>query len=174
MLFNSYAFLLVFLPAAIAIYWFADRSARLRTWVLIVLSLAFYSYWDVRFLPLMVASILLNWLAANLYAATRRHAVIVATIVANVVLLGIFKYANFFSDNFTALFGAPIECRGRRLAALARDLRDHARGRLCRSLCFRDRVRSLFDRAFHCPAGHRRRYLDAHPGQCGPGSRHGL
>src|SRR4051794_34783839 len=58
MLFNSYEFLLVFLPAAILIYWFADRSERWRAWVLILLSLVFYSYWDVRFLPLMVASML--------------------------------------------------------------------------------------------------------------------
>jgi hypothetical protein len=49
MLFNSYEFLLVFLPAAIVIYRLADRYAPARTWVLIALSLVFYGYWDVRF-----------------------------------------------------------------------------------------------------------------------------
>ena len=52
MLFNSYAFLLVFLPAAIIVYALADPYPRLRMPVLIALSLVFYSYWDVRFLPL--------------------------------------------------------------------------------------------------------------------------
>ena len=56
------------------IYWFADKSERWHTWVLILLSLVFYSYWDVRFLPLMLASILLNWCAANVFAETQRHA----------------------------------------------------------------------------------------------------
>ena len=65
MLFNTYEFLLGFLPAALLIYWFADRSERWRTWVLIGLSLAFYSYWDLRFLPIMIGSILLNWSAAK-------------------------------------------------------------------------------------------------------------
>jgi alginate O-acetyltransferase complex protein AlgI len=57
MLFNSYEFLLVFLPAEILIYWFADKSERWRTWVLILLSLVFYSYWDVRLLQRSLVSI---------------------------------------------------------------------------------------------------------------------
>lgn len=108
MLFNSYEFLLVFLPAAILIYWFADRSEHWRTWVLILLSLVFYSYWDVRFLPLMVASILLNWWAANLYVATKRHVVITAAIVVNLTVLGIFKYTDFFADTFASVLGIPL------------------------------------------------------------------
>jgi alginate O-acetyltransferase complex protein AlgI len=105
MLFNSYEFLLGFLPAAILIYWFADKSPRWRTWVLLLLSLVFYSYWDVRFLPLMIASILLNWWMANLYVATQRHAVIKTAIVVNLAVLGIFKYTNFFAENFAFLLG---------------------------------------------------------------------
>ena len=108
MLFNSYEFLLVFLPAALLIYWFTDESERWRTWVLLLLSLVFYSYWDVRFLPLMVASILMNWWAAKLYAATQRHAIITAAIVANLAVLGVFKYTNFFADTFAAILGTPL------------------------------------------------------------------
>jgi D-alanyl-lipoteichoic acid acyltransferase DltB (MBOAT superfamily) len=64
MLFNSYASLLVFLPLAVSMYWFADKSDRWRTWVLILLSLMFYGFWDVRFVPLMLGSIVINWWAA--------------------------------------------------------------------------------------------------------------
>jgi alginate O-acetyltransferase complex protein AlgI len=108
MLFNSYAFLLVFLPAAILVYRLVDPYPVLRMPTLILLSLIFYSYWDVRFLPLLIGSILFNWLAARLYVTTRRGFVITAAIVANLALLGLFKYANFFSDTVTSVFGIPI------------------------------------------------------------------
>src|SRR3982074_1062925 len=108
MLFNSYQFLLVFLPAAILIYRLADDHGPARTWVLIVLSLIFYGYWDVRFLPLMIGSILFNWYAANRYAATKNRAVITATIVANLAVLGLFKYTDFFLDSLADLSGRPI------------------------------------------------------------------
>src|ERR1044071_266321 len=107
MLFNSYVFLLVFLPAAILIYRFADPYPRLRMPVIILLSLVFYGYWDVRFLPLLVGSVLLNWLAAQTYIATRRGIVITAAIAANLIVLGIFKYTNFFAETFTSLSGIP-------------------------------------------------------------------
>src|ERR1700742_3188976 len=107
MLFNSYAFLLVFLPCAIIVYALADPYPRLRMPVLIALSLVFYSYWDVRFLPLLVLSILINWFAAKYCIATRRGGVITATIVLNLALLGFFKYTNFLAETATSL-GLPV------------------------------------------------------------------
>ena len=109
MLFNSYEFLLVFLPAAISIYALADRSERWRTWVLIGLSLAFYSYWDVRFLPLMVASILINWWVSRRHASARGSALITAAILGNLVVLGFFKYTNFFAGSVAAVLGVRFE-----------------------------------------------------------------
>ena len=108
MLFNSYAFLLVFLPAAIIIYALADPHPRLRMPVLIALSLVFYAYWDVRFLPLLVASVLVNWLAAKWYIATKQGAIITAAIAANLAALGVFKYTNFFAETFTSLSGVAF------------------------------------------------------------------
>ena len=107
MLFNSYAFLLVFLPCALVVYRLADPYPRARMPVLIALSFVFYGYWDVRFLPLLVLSILINWLAARSYVATRRGAIITATIALNLALLGFFKYMNFFAETLTA-FGLPV------------------------------------------------------------------
>src|SRR5687768_16319855 len=107
MLFNSYVFLLVFLPAAIIIYAVADPHPRLRMPVLLALSLVFYGYWDVRFVPLLVGSILLNWIAAKYYVATKRSMIITATIALNLALLGFFKYTNFFAETVTAL-GIPL------------------------------------------------------------------
>jgi alginate O-acetyltransferase complex protein AlgI len=111
-LFNSYAFLLGFLPAAILSYRLADNYPSIRTWVLVVLSLIFYAYWDVRFLPLMVASILINWWAARLFIANRNPAVLTAAIIGNLLLLGIFKYTDFFLSNLATLAGFQVEPMG--------------------------------------------------------------
>jgi hypothetical protein len=107
MLFNSYAFLLVFLPLALLVYALADSYPRARMPVLLALSLVFYGYWDVRFLPMLVGSILINWLAAKYYVATKRGGIVTAAIVLNLAVLGIFKYMNFFAETVTA-FGLPI------------------------------------------------------------------
>src|SRR4051795_705765 len=107
MLFNSYAFLLVFLPCALIAYALADPHPRARMPVLIALSLIFYGYWDVRFVPLLVLSILINWFGAKYYIATRKGAVITATITLNLALLGFFKYMNFFAGTVTSL-GFPV------------------------------------------------------------------
>src|SRR5256714_2221430 len=107
MLFNSYAFLLVFLPLALVTYALVDPYPRLRMPVIILLSLIFYGYWDVRFVPLLVLSILINWFAAKYYIKMQQGAVITATIALNLALLGFFKYMNFFAETFTSL-GMPV------------------------------------------------------------------
>jgi len=107
MLFNSYVFLLVFLPAALLTYRFADPYPRLRMPVLIALSLVFYGYWDMRFVPLLIGSILLNWIAAKYYVATKEGLIITGMIATNLALLAFFKYMNFFAETATAL-GLPL------------------------------------------------------------------
>jgi D-alanyl-lipoteichoic acid acyltransferase DltB (MBOAT superfamily) len=107
MLFSSYQFLLGFLPAAVLITWFADRNERWRTWTLVALSLIFYSYWDVRFLPLIAGSILFNWWMAGLFTARKQHVYIRAAIIVDLLALGIFKYTNFFAETFTGILGLP-------------------------------------------------------------------
>jgi hypothetical protein len=101
MLFNSYAFLLIFPPAAIGICGLSDACPRARMPVLILLSLIFYGYWDVRFLPLMVGSVLINWLAIRAHIAWRSNAAIPAAIVANLAVLAFFKYLNLFTQSFS-------------------------------------------------------------------------
>ncbi|HEY4374103.1 MAG TPA: MBOAT family protein [Burkholderiales bacterium] len=111
MLFNSYAFLLVFLPAAyIAFYLAAPRSARLANGLLALASLAFYGWWDWRYVPLLLASMLGNFfVATRLMQAARAGAEqigrrwLAAAIVANLALLGVFKYADFFLSSADAL-----------------------------------------------------------------------
>ena len=108
MLFNGYSFLLLFLPAAVAVCALIDRLAPLRTWTLILFSLAFYGSWDVRLVPLLVGSVLFNWLAAWAFERTRNPVFTTGAIVADLAALGFFKYTNFLIDNVAAVTGWPI------------------------------------------------------------------
>lgn len=108
MLFHSQVFILLFLPVALAAY-YATRGTEARQAVVIALSLFFYAWADIRFLPLLVCSILLNWTLAH---AIREHGSRLALWVgvgANLGLIGYFKYKNFFLESLTALTGGTFE-----------------------------------------------------------------
>src|SRR5215204_1987532 len=109
MLFNSFAFLFVFLPVALLLHWAADRyRPSLRLPLLVVLSIVFYGYWDWRFVPLLIGSIAVNWLVAEVFVKTRRNVLIALAIAANLLVLGVFKYLNFFVDLFGAASGTAM------------------------------------------------------------------
>ncbi|MFO1149337.1 MAG: MBOAT family protein [Alsobacter sp.] len=105
MLFNSQLFLLAFLPFALLVHLFARPHRQAWIVCIIALSLAFYSYWDVRLLPVLLASILLNWFVAQRFQASGKRAWLTLGIVANLLSLGVFKYTNFLLDNLAWLSG---------------------------------------------------------------------
>lgn len=113
MLFSTQLFLLVFLPLSLAGYyalaqWDLPRAVLARRYLLIAASLWFYGYWDPRLLPLLLGSIVVNWLFAKLYGPTRRHVVLIG-VALNLLLLGIFKYADFFADTIALVAGNERE-----------------------------------------------------------------
>lgn len=109
MLFSSQIFLLVFLPAVVFAYHAAPARRDVRLVLLLVASFVFYGWWDPRFLPLLGGTIAVNWLAVRAWAATRRGAVLIAAVVFNLGLLGLFKYANFFAESVLSLAGVAFE-----------------------------------------------------------------
>ena len=101
MLFNSYPFIFLFLPVVFAgFFWLAPRSHRLAALWLAAASVFFYGWWNPVFVSLLLASIAFNYGAGYLIgharAAGRSKPWLVGAIVANLALLGHFKYANFF------------------------------------------------------------------------------
>jgi alginate O-acetyltransferase complex protein AlgI len=108
MLFNDSPFLLVFLPAAILLYRLVDPYPPLRIVTLVLLSFAFYAYGNPPFVLLLVLSILINWLAALAYARTKRKAILTTAIVADLAVLGVFKYANFLAYNLGLVLDRPM------------------------------------------------------------------
>jgi D-alanyl-lipoteichoic acid acyltransferase DltB (MBOAT superfamily) len=96
-LFNSHAFLLLFLPLALAGYYGRRWSDAGRGWYLIVISLVFYGVWDPRFVPLLVVSTAVNWGAAWLFHRRGLRIALTAAIVGNLLVLALFKYLGFFT-----------------------------------------------------------------------------
>ncbi|MGR5448163.1 hypothetical protein ACPV47_25115, partial [Vibrio jasicida] len=68
--------------------------------------LFFYAWWDARYLPLLLASICVNYAAGHLIGAragAARKRVLVAALALNLGLLAYYKYANFFIDSVNAV-----------------------------------------------------------------------
>ena len=107
MLFTTQLFLLVFLPLTVLAYHSAD-TRRARLWVLLLSSLFFYSWWDVRFLPLLVATGLVNWSLAQAFRRRPRDGLIWVGVVFNLGVLALFKYTNFVAASVLELFGEPF------------------------------------------------------------------
>jgi D-alanyl-lipoteichoic acid acyltransferase DltB (MBOAT superfamily) len=111
MLFNSYTFILVFLPCVVLGFMAAGRIAGSRgaiAW-LVLASLFFYGYWNPIYLWLIAGTILFNFAAGRALDRWRSRALLGFAIAANLTLLGYFKYANFFIDTLNDATGAGID-----------------------------------------------------------------
>ncbi len=108
MLFHSQAFLLGFLPAVLILFYAVARREAAREWVMVIASVVFYGWWDVRFVPLLLGQTLATWALAHVYRRWPVSWIVTAGVVVNLAILGWFKYANFFMDSLSALVGADL------------------------------------------------------------------
>ena len=111
MLFNSQFFIVVFLPAALGLYYALAAHRVARQSVVVLASLGFYGWWDIRFVPLLMGLTLANWLIAQWFGRTRASWIPVLGVVLNLAALGLFKYADFLRGTAFGLAGA--DWRGR-------------------------------------------------------------
>ena len=117
MLFNSYTFLFAFLPIALLGYFVLARwSIKLAAGWLALASLVFYGYWDFHYVPLLLASIAFNYFVGaqiNAAAGTKRAGrLLAAGVTVNLLLLGYFKYADFFLGSIATIVGDQVEMLG--------------------------------------------------------------
>jgi len=115
MLFNSYEFILAFLPLTALIFFLLGRKGFFQgaiAW-LVCASLFFYGWWEPKYLVLLCGSIAVNFLVgSSLQRLHNRDAklsyrkwLLTLGIALNVVTLGYFKYANFIVDNIQNITG---------------------------------------------------------------------
>ena len=111
MVFSTIIFLFRFLPITLALYYLAP--AKLKNTVLFLCSLVFYCWGEVRFFPVMVALILINYISGlciehfDQKPALRRTFLLVA-LIGSLGMLFYFKYANFVLRSANALLGTAF------------------------------------------------------------------
>src|ERR1700742_4495965 len=106
MLFNSFVFIFGFLPVALVAFYALSRTRLLSRLVPIALSLFFYAWWNPRYLVILAGSIVFNYLVGfaiqRAYERDDRSGVglwLTLGVVADVALLGWFKYTDFVVQN---------------------------------------------------------------------------
>ncbi|MBN2173346.1 MAG: MBOAT family protein [Bacteroidales bacterium] len=107
MVFSSPVFLLIFLPATLFFTLILPR--RFQNIMLLIASLIFYAWGGVSFSLIMLSSIVINFIAGRQIEKRAgkqgaKNALIIG-LVLNLLLLGVFKYANFFVDNLNVILG---------------------------------------------------------------------
>ena len=116
MLFNSYVFIFLFLPITLLIYFGLNKWKLIRASILwlIFVSLVYYGWWNPKYVLLIVGSILFNytigtWLKRNRDTdRLKRKSVLIIGIFGDLLLLGYFKYANFFISNFNSFSNSQV------------------------------------------------------------------
>ena len=110
MLFSSIPFLYYFLPAVIILYFLVPKA--LKNTVLLLFSLIFYAWGEPKYVVLMVSSILLFYLCGLAIGKAQskkwKKIWLTISVVGSVLLLGIFKYADFFVTSFNSVTGLSI------------------------------------------------------------------
>ncbi|MFZ2158804.1 MAG: MBOAT family protein [Bradyrhizobium sp.] len=110
MLFNSYQFIFLFLPVALAGYFASDRLGNVAPVIWLALaSLGFYSVSSWQFVPLLLGSIAFNYAVGWLLISSRLHpaprfAILAFGVAGDLAVLGYFKYAGFLAANLNAIF----------------------------------------------------------------------
>lgn len=115
MLFNSFDFA-IFLPVLFFLYWFVmNKSLKLQNYLIVAGSYFFYGWWDWRFLSLIIFSTFIDYTIGNKLRSEdkpkRRKFLLWTSLAINLGFLGVFKYYNFFVDNFVeafSFFGSEI------------------------------------------------------------------
>jgi alginate O-acetyltransferase complex protein AlgI len=107
MLFNSLDYPLFFL-SVFFLYWFVfNNNLKTQNLFLLIASYFFYSFWDYRFLALLLFSTLLDYFTGlkieESTSVRSRKAWLWLSITVNVGFLAVFKYYNFFIGSFSVL-----------------------------------------------------------------------
>ncbi len=106
MLFNSYSFILLFLPITLAGFFvIAKHHREAASFWLMCASLYFYGYWNPVYLPLLAGSIAVNYFLGQRIAKGGGRMLLPVSICCNIGLLIYFKYANFFLSSVNEIAG---------------------------------------------------------------------
>jgi D-alanyl-lipoteichoic acid acyltransferase DltB (MBOAT superfamily) len=107
MLFNSQAFILLFLPLVLGLYYAVAHNRAARQSLVVLASMVFYGWWDWRFVPLLSGLTVANWLVAVWFGRVRAGWIPLLGVAMNLAVLGLFKYADFLRGTYFGLASQP-------------------------------------------------------------------
>jgi len=109
----------MFLPITFFIYYYLNKKhlTEASKGFLVFASLFFYSWWNIAYLPLILVSMLFNYVLGNQLSryehsdrkrCCSKKTLLTIGVIFNLGLLGYFKYSDFFIENFNAVFNTGI------------------------------------------------------------------
>ncbi len=120
MLFNSVVFIFAFLPITFWVYFYLNKKklTEASKGFLVFSSLFFYSWWNIAYLPLILSSVLFNYVVGNILTKNEhvgnspkgckrlsRKSILTIGVIFNLGLLGYFKYSDFLIENTNFVLG---------------------------------------------------------------------
>ena len=111
MVFSSAVFLFVFLPAVFLLDRLA-RGVRLKNALLLAASLLFYAFGQPVYLPLLLVSVMLNYVCGLLAAGKYPKLGVALAVAGGIGMLAVFKYADFAIGTVNSLFGLSLPLTG--------------------------------------------------------------
>ncbi len=107
MTFSSLVFLCIFLPTVFLLHWVLP-SVRLQNALLILASLLFYAFGEPVYVLLMIVCAFFNYLFALLLGRKKSKAAVTVAVIANLGMLGVFKYAGFVVESLNRIPGLSL------------------------------------------------------------------
>jgi len=112
LVFSSAIFLFFFLPAVLILYRLIP-SRFLKNLLLALASILFYAFGQLNYVPLFLASVLINYLSGlALMGQKHRKLILALSVILNIGILCIYKYTDFAIRNLNILFSASIPYTG--------------------------------------------------------------
>jgi len=114
MVFSSLIFLFVFLPIFLFFY-FIKKDLKYKNIILLIFSLFFYAWGEPVYIILMLLSITFNFVLSKAIDKNKSKSLFILSIILNLGLLGVFKYADFFIVSINDIFNFSIPLTGLKL-----------------------------------------------------------
>ena len=106
MVFSSILFIFFFLPCFLLLYFLVPK--KLKNTILLIFSLIFYAWGEPVYIILMIISSLINYLLALIINKSQKKIYLIISIILNILILGIFKYSDFFIENINTILNIKI------------------------------------------------------------------
>ena len=117
MLFHSFNYLIIFLPSVFIIYFLLRKISENDGKVFLIFSgIFFYGYWNIKFIPLIIFSVLFNFYLTqkmnSIDNKKKRKIILLSGIFCNIIYLGLFKYTDFLIGNLNYFLNLDIGILG--------------------------------------------------------------